>query len=54
MAADCLDSDELPLTHELLSLMLGVHRSESRVQVLEADRLIAARRGRITIWTVPV
>ena len=43
--------DELPLTHEFLSLMLGVQRSGGTlaVQALEADRLIATRRGRISI-----
>jgi CRP-like cAMP-binding protein len=51
MADDRLDGDELPLTHEFLSLMLGVQRSgvTLAVQALEADGLIAARRGRISI-----
>ena len=51
MADDRIDGDELPLTHEFLSLMLGVQRSgvTLAVQALEADRLIAARRGRISI-----
>ena len=51
LADDRLDDDELPLTHEFLSLMLGVQRSgvTLAVQALEADGLIAARRGRISI-----
>ncbi len=51
MADDRIDGDELPLTHEFLSLMLGVQRSgvTLAVQALEADGLIAARRGRISI-----
>ena len=51
LADDRLDGEELPLTHEFLSLMLGVQRSgvTLAVQALEADGLIAARRGRISI-----
>jgi CRP-like cAMP-binding protein len=52
MAADRLEGDELPLTHEFLSLMLGVQRSgvTLAVEALEAaDGLITAKRGRITI-----
>ncbi len=51
MADDRIDGDELPLTHEFLSFMLGAQRSgvTLAVQALEADRLIAARRGRISI-----
>jgi CRP-like cAMP-binding protein len=51
MADDRVDGDALPLTHEFLSLMLGVRRSgvTDAVQVLERDGLIAARRSRITI-----
>ena len=51
LADDRIDGDELPLTHEFLSLMLGVQRSgvTLAVQALEADGLIAARRGRISI-----
>jgi CRP-like cAMP-binding protein len=50
MADDRIDG-EVPLTHEFLSLMLGVQRSgvTLAVQALEADGLIAARRGRISI-----
>ena len=51
MCHDRLDGDELPLTHEFLSMMLGVQRSSTTlaVQALEGHRLIKARRGRITI-----
>ena len=51
MCHDRLDGDELPLTHEFLSMMLGVQRSSTTlaVQALEGHRLIRARRGRITI-----
>ena len=46
MADDRLDGEELPLTHEFPSLMLGVERSgvTLAVQALEADGLIAPRR----------
>jgi CRP-like cAMP-binding protein len=51
MADDRIDGGEVPLTHEFLSLMLGVQRPgvTLAVQALEADRLIAARRGQISI-----
>ena len=51
MADDRIDSDELPLTHEFLGLMLGSPRPgvTLAVQALENEGLIAARRGRITV-----
>ena len=51
MCHDRLDGDELQITHEFLSLMLGVQRSSTTlaIQALEGHRLIRARRGRITI-----
>jgi len=51
MCQDRLDGDELHLTHEFLSLMLGSQRSSTTlaIQSLEGHRLIKARRGRITI-----
>lgn len=51
MCHDRLDGDELLLTHEFLSMMLGVQRSSTTlaIQTLEGHRLIRARRGRITI-----
>lgn len=51
MAADRLDGQELPLTHEFLGLMLGTYRPgvTKAVQALEKEGLIAARRRGITI-----
>jgi CRP-like cAMP-binding protein len=51
MADDRLDGHELPLTHKLLAIMLGVERPNVTVavQVLERQHLIRARRGVITV-----
>lgn len=51
MCHDRLDGDDLPLTHEFLSLMLAVHRPgvTTAVHVLEGARAIRARRGVITV-----
>ncbi|MER2269792.1 Crp/Fnr family transcriptional regulator [Methylobacterium oxalidis] len=51
MCQDRLDGDEMRLTHEFLSLMLGTQRSSTTlaIQSLEGHGLIRARRGRITI-----
>ena len=51
MCHDRLDGDDLPLTHEFLSMMLGAQRSSTTlaVQALEGHGLIKARRGRITV-----
>lgn len=51
MCHDRMDGDELVMTHEFVSLMLGVQRSSATlaVQALEGYRLIKARRGRLTI-----
>jgi CRP-like cAMP-binding protein len=51
MCHDRIDGDDLQITHEFLSLMLGTQRSSTTlaVQALEGYRLIKARRGRITI-----
>jgi CRP-like cAMP-binding protein len=51
MCRDRLDSDELHITHEFLSVMLGVQRSSTTlaIQALEGHHLIKARRGRIII-----
>jgi len=51
MTHDRVDGDELPLTHEFLSLMLGVRRPgvTVAVQTLEENGLIRAARGRITV-----
>jgi|tagenome__1003787_1003787.scaffolds.fasta_scaffold20799309_2 CRP-like cAMP-binding protein len=51
MTDDRLNRDELPLTHDFLSMMLGVRRPgvTIAVQSLEGNRLIRAARGRITV-----
>lgn len=51
MAHDRLGSDKLPLTHELLSIMLGVRRAGVTVALhaLEGGGSIHAHRGVITI-----
>jgi CRP-like cAMP-binding protein len=51
MTQDRLDRDELPLTHEFLSLMLGVRRPgvTTATHVLEGNGMIRAQRGRITV-----
>jgi CRP-like cAMP-binding protein len=51
MTHDRMDSDELPLTHEFLSIMLGVRRPSvtTALHVLEGDHLISARRGLVTV-----
>ena len=51
MAQDRVDSDQLPLTHEFLSLMLGVRRSgvTTALQALERKELISRNRGKILI-----
>ena len=51
MCHDRLDSDEIPITHEALSLALGVRRAgiTTAIQVLEGNCLIKAQRGRLTI-----
>jgi CRP-like cAMP-binding protein len=51
MCQDRLDGDDIQITHEFLSQMLGTQRSSTTlaVQALEGHRLIKARRGRITI-----
>ena len=51
MAHDRVDSDEIALTHEFLSVMLGVRRSgvTTALQELERKGLIGHRRSFITI-----
>ena len=55
MADDRLDGAALPLTHNLLSIMLGVHRPGATVavQALEREGLISTGRGAITIVNRP-
>jgi CRP-like cAMP-binding protein len=51
MAHDRLDDDDVPLTHEFLSVMLGVRRPGVTValDMLEKDGLIRAKRGTVVI-----
>jgi CRP-like cAMP-binding protein len=51
MCHDRLDGDEIVVTHEFISMMLGVQRSGATlaVQTLEGNHLIKAARGRITV-----
>lgn len=51
MTHERLDGDELPLTHEFLSMMLGVRRPgvTTATHVLEGAGMIRARRGRIIV-----
>ena len=51
MAHDRISGDELPLTHEFLSLMLGVRRAgvTEALHILTRQKLIAAARGRIVV-----
>lgn len=51
MYLDRIDDEEVPLTHELMSTLLGVRRAGVTVALhrLEGEGMIRARRGRITI-----
>ena len=51
MAHDRLEGDEIPLTHEFLSLMLGVRRAGVTIALnhLESRALIHLSRGRILV-----
>ena len=51
MTQDRMEGDELQLTHEFLSMMLGVRRAGVTVtlHVLEGNGLIRAKRGLITV-----
>jgi CRP-like cAMP-binding protein len=51
MCRDRLDIDEFPITHDFLSMMLGVRRSSvtDAIHLLEGDALIKATRGNIRI-----
>jgi len=51
MCHDRVDGDELALTHEFMSLMLGVRRPgvTTTLHVLEGGLLVRATRGRVTV-----
>jgi CRP-like cAMP-binding protein len=51
MCRDRIDSDDIHITHDFLSVMLGVTRSSTTlaVQALEGRQLIKAQRGKITL-----
>jgi CRP-like cAMP-binding protein len=55
MAHDRLQNNDLPLTHDLLSLMLGIRRAgvTEALHVLEGNGVIKARRRVITIKDRP-
>ena len=55
MCHDRLRGNDLPLTHEFLSLMLGVRRSgvTNEIHILEGLRAIKATRGNIRILDRP-
>jgi len=51
MCHDRVDGDELTVTHDFVSMMLGVQRTSATlaIQALEGAGLIKAKRGRMTI-----
>ena len=51
MAHDRIDGDELPLIHEFLAVMLGVHRPGVTLALshLEGRGVITAKRSNITV-----
>jgi CRP-like cAMP-binding protein len=51
MSHDRVDGDEVPLTHDFLSLMLGVRRAGVTValHILEGAKVVRNKRGSITI-----
>ncbi len=55
MAADRLEGPEMPLTHELMALMLGVRRPgvTDSLHRLEGEHMIRARRASITVRNRP-
>src|SRR5271155_2052833 len=55
MAQDRVESDEVLLTHEFLSMMLGTRRASvtDALHLLEGDRTISTKRGRILICDRP-
>jgi hypothetical protein len=55
MCHDRVESNEFPITHEFLSVMLAVRRSSvtDALHVLESTRLIQSRRGSVKILNRP-
>ena len=55
MTHDRLDSDEIPLTHEYLSYMLGVRRSgvTEVLQALQKQGVVDCSRGKIVVTDRP-
>jgi CRP-like cAMP-binding protein len=55
LCRDRAEDDDMVVTHEIMSIMLGVRRPGITVatQVLEGHRLIRARRGRVTVLDRP-
>lgn len=55
MAHDRADGDELALTHDYLSIMLGVRRPSvtTALHILEGNLLIKGTRGTITVRDRP-
>jgi hypothetical protein len=51
MCHDRLDGDHLPLTHEFIAVMLGVHRpgGTEGLHALEAAQIIRAERRNIVV-----
>ena len=55
MSHDRVDGDELPLTQEFMSWMLGVRRAgvSAAARGLQSQGVIRQSRGRVTCSTVP-
>lgn len=55
MCHDRLDGDEFAITHDFLSMMLGVRRSSvtDAIHLLESTQLIKAERGRVKVLNRP-
>jgi CRP-like cAMP-binding protein len=51
MCHDRVDGDDIPITHDFMSMMLGVRRAgvTTTLHILEGNGLIQAKRGVITI-----
>ncbi|SOR26801.1 putative transcriptional regulator, Crp/Fnr family, with N-terminal cNMP-binding domain (fragment) [Methylorubrum extorquens] len=51
MTDDRLRTDELPMTHEFMGMMLGVRRPgvTTSMHILEGAGMIKAKRGRIIV-----